>query len=178
MTAHREFSYADTYVNLRLRQQTREEECVKDYRSAFAYCRDLIKDSTQEHFIVIYLDIQLHPICWRDLNIGNARNCNIDTLTLVQTALLCNAEHIIVIHNHPSGSVTPSLADMEFTDMLFEKLQWFGISLLDSIIVGEWKNGEAFYSFYRDDKRPYSPLRQQREQDAKSRKREEKRDGQ
>lgn len=173
---HREFSHADTYVNLELRQQTVQEACVSDYRAAFEYCRDCIKNATQEHFIAIYLDIQLHPICWREINVGTTRHCNIDTLTLVQTALLCGAEHVIVLHNHPSGLVTPSTADMDFTDMLYEKLQWFGIPLLDSIIVGTWQNGEAFYSFYRDDKRPHAPWVRQRKKDEMSQKKHEKKE--
>ncbi|MBR1722189.1 MAG: hypothetical protein IJ727_06885 [Treponema sp.] len=162
---HREFSQADTYVNLQLRKQTCRESAVHDYRTAFEYCRDVIKDYTQEHFIAIYLDNQLHPICWRELNIGDGKTCNVDTLTLVQTALLCGAEQVIVLHNHPSGQIVPSPADYRFTDTCYEHLEWLHIELVDSIIVGDWQNPEAFYSFYRDDNRPSSQYTLQRKRE-------------
>ncbi len=47
------------------------------------------------------------------------------------------APKIILIHNHPSGDATPSNADIEFTNELYEAAQMFQIQLLDHLIVGD-----------------------------------------
>lgn len=52
-------------------------------------------------------------------------------------ALLQNAKSILLLHNHPSGDVTPSQQDLKITGMLKEAGELLGIDLLDHIIIGE-----------------------------------------
>ncbi len=49
----------------------------------------------------------------------------------------------MVAHNHPSGWLRPSRADKEATVKLVEASRFFGIRLLDHLIISE----KAFYSF-------------------------------
>ena len=61
-------------------------------------------------------------------------------------AYKADAKAIIVAHNHPSGDLTPSKADRDFTDALREMCERLGnIRLLDHLILGG-KNGEDFAS--------------------------------
>ena len=54
-----------------------------------------------------------------------------------QKALLCNAVTIVLAHNHPSGDVTPSKQDIDFTRGICKAGKIMGIELVDSIIVGD-----------------------------------------
>lgn len=58
-------------------------------------------------------------------------------------ALLCGACHIVIAHNHPSGSVTPSEEDKTVYRRLSDAGKLIGIDLIDFIIVG----GKSYYSF-------------------------------
>ena len=54
---------------------------------------------------------------------------------LVKRALELSATAVILVHNHPSGVLTPSDADRTITEQLVEAGKLLGISLLDHIIV-------------------------------------------
>ena len=47
------------------------------------------------------------------------------------------APKIILVHNHPSGDVTPSKGDYNVTDRIYEAAEIMGIKLLDHIIIGD-----------------------------------------
>lgn len=55
-----------------------------------------------------------------------------------------SAMTIVCLHNHPSNDVTPSKADIEFTNKLIQTGEIQGIPVIDHIIVGD----DLYYSFY------------------------------
>lgn len=62
---------------------------------------------------------------------------------ILKRVLMMNSPNFIILHNHPSGNVTPSMADKNVTDRVKKLAEEMGLSLLDSIIVG----AKDFYSF-------------------------------
>ena len=58
------------------------------------------------------------------------------TTAIVREALKVGAEEIIVAHNHPSGDLTPSKADITATATLRESGELLGVPILDHIILG------------------------------------------
>lgn len=46
------------------------------------------------------------------------------------------APKIILVHNHPSGDATPSEQDINFTNQLYDATIFFGIELLDHLVIG------------------------------------------
>ncbi len=61
-------------------------------------------------------------------------------------AILENAAALIIMHNHPSGVLTPSKADHELTNNLILTGQICDVQLLDHIIT----NGKEYYSFFKE----------------------------
>lgn len=57
-------------------------------------------------------------------------------------ALLCGADYIILVHNHPSGNSHPSMEDKKVTERIKECGELMNIKLLDHIIIGD-----DYYSF-------------------------------
>ena len=53
------------------------------------------------------------------------------------------ASTIILVHNHPSGSLQPSTQDIDFTNKMKEVCSYFDVFLADHIIVA----GKQYYSF-------------------------------
>lgn len=64
---------------------------------------------------------------------------------LLKTAILSNAAGMIIMHNHPSGTLKPSKYDTMLTDQMAKVCQIMGISLLDHIIVGG--DNSEYFSF-------------------------------
>ena len=64
----------------------------------------------------------------------------IDAGAIFRAALKASAEEIIVAHNHPSGNLTPSRADIDATEKLREAANLLGVKFLDHIIIGSGDN--------------------------------------
>ena len=62
---------------------------------------------------------------------------------VVPVALKYHANHVLLAHNHPTGSVRPSKADIDSTVLIAKSLYSLGIQFLDHIIVSD----NEFYSF-------------------------------
>lgn len=57
-------------------------------------------------------------------------------INCTMASILSNAANMLLIHNHPSGSLNPSKEDIGITDRLIQLTDLMGIPLLDHIIVG------------------------------------------
>jgi DNA repair protein RadC len=77
------------------------------------------------------------------LGLGTQRTVLIDPMEVYHRALLRRAASIVVIHNHPSGSLKPSRADKTATEKLVEASRFLNIKLLDHLIISE----DEYFSF-------------------------------
>lgn len=77
------------------------------------------------------------------LSLGSTESTDFDKKLVVKAALDTMCWGVIVAHNHPSGDVRPSTADIDKTRQLKRVLDVFDIKLLDHVILGEKK----YFSF-------------------------------
>lgn len=98
-------------------------------------------DWDKEHFMVLMLDGSGHPIGLNVASVGTANQAPAHAREVFKAAIVANACSIIVLHNHPSGDITPSDADKSVTSNLGHIGDLIGIKLLDSIILG---NGQSY----------------------------------
>lgn len=66
---------------------------------------------------------------------------------IFQLAFATNSVNLIISHNHCSGNLTPSKADKDLTEKLATCCKWFGMNLLDHIII----TSERYTSFVAED---------------------------
>jgi DNA repair protein RadC len=78
-----------------------------------------------------------------ELSKGGISGTIVDIRIILSVALKCNASSIILVHNHPSGNLTPSEADIKITDKLKNACELLEIYLLDHLIISK----EGYYSF-------------------------------
>lgn len=97
----------------------------------------------QEHFLSITLDGASHIINTRTVFIGTLNQSMVHPREVFADAIADRAAGIIIAHNHPSGTLEASRADISITQRLKEVSKLVGIELLDHVILS--KNG--FYSF-------------------------------
>ena len=97
----------------------------------------------QEYFYCIYLDTKNKFIDKKCLFIGTINNSTVHPREIFKEAYLLSASKIICCHNHPSGDVTPSRADIDLTRKIKEIGLIHGIEVVDHIIIGD----NNYYSF-------------------------------
>jgi DNA repair protein RadC len=105
----------------------------------FEFVRAL-QDADIEKMIVIYLDAQNVVIGILPI-IGTVNQAVVYPREVLRHALLCNAVAIILAHNHPSGTLTPSDSDIRLTKQIQETAKTLDIVLHDHVIVA---GGRAF----------------------------------
>lgn len=98
----------------------------------------------EEHFYVIFLNRANNIIGWYQVSIGGVSASIVDIKKVLTAALGCLASSIICVHNHPSGNLKPSNADIKITNKIKNSIKLLDMSLLDHIIVG---NNQEYYSF-------------------------------
>jgi len=101
----------------------------------FDWLRLEIGDKQQEHFLVIYLNTQHQIIGVKTLFVGTLDRSIIHPREIFKEAMAVSSSKIMVVHNHPSGTLTPSNADIQVTKNLKEIGELMGIPLLDHLIV-------------------------------------------
>jgi len=121
-------------------------EQIKSSQSAALFIKKIIGRNIglQENFVMLLFDNQLQIIGYYMHTIGTPTQTIVDVPMIMGIALKALARRIIVSHNHPSGSVTPSEADISLTKALSKAATANMMKLLDHIIVTP---NDSFYSF-------------------------------
>ena len=96
-----------------------------------------IRDKKQEYFVCMTLDGANRLIAKRIITIGTLNASLAHPREVFADAITDRAASIIVAHNHPSGNLEPSQADIDITNRLKEAGKLIGINVLDHILVSK-----------------------------------------
>ena len=96
-----------------------------------------LEQEAQEVLILISLNIKNMIMGVHEISRGSTSCSIVSPKEIFKTALLHNAEGIIMVHNHPSGDNTPSIPDMKVTSRISQAGKFLEIPLLDHIIVSD-----------------------------------------
>lgn len=116
---------------------------IKTSQQAFEYVKDVFYDLPHEEFWIIILSRSNDIICRKKISQGGVSGTVADNKIIFKYTLEELGSSIIVLHNHPSGNLTPSKADELLTKKIKEAANNLDISLLDHLIV----NNERYFSF-------------------------------
>ena len=125
-----------------LEEKYEKKVIIKDPDTVFREMSD-IKKWNKEVFVGFYLDSQSKVISREIISIGILNSVIVHPREIFRTAIIRNANAIIVAHNHPSGNLEPSSEDIEITKKLRQSGDIIGIKLFDHVIV----SNEGYYSF-------------------------------
>lgn len=96
-----------------------------------------LRQYDREVVAVINLQTDGKPININIVSIGTIDQALVSPAQIFKSAILTNANAIILLHNHPSGQCNASPADKKITKRLVQCGQLMGIELLDHIVVGD-----------------------------------------
>ena len=129
---------------------------IRDSRSAYEYIIKTWNPDTLflfEEFKTLFLDRKNGVIGYRNLGVGNSAGVIVDIRQMFAIALKVGACGIILAHNHPSGQMRPSQADLRLTQKIDQGAKTLDIKLLDHLIIGD----DTYYSFQDEGNSEISP---------------------
>ncbi len=129
--------------SLYLQQRAEEKEQISSTKELIDYCLSSMGGLKDEHFAVIYLNARNRIIRVETIQEGIVNQAVVYPRQVLEKALAHKASAIILVHNHPSGHVRPSDADVRLTRVLQDAARVLDIALHDHLIVGE----NRFFSF-------------------------------
>ena len=127
-----------------LHQRVVGKEYVRSSREVADYLIHSMRGLQHEVLTVVFLDAAHAVIDATVVAEGTVTVNTISPRELVKAALARNASALVIAHNHPSGSLTPSRQDSELTRSLYLVCSFMHLDLLDHLIIGA---GDQVYSF-------------------------------
>ena len=121
---------------------------MKNPETAIQVMNDFLSQMDRELFCIVNLQADLKPINMNIISAGCLNEAMAHPREILKTAILSNANSMMLFHNHPSGTVSPSDIDIRTTARLQEVGTLMGIPLTDHIIIGR---GQEYYSFKEKD---------------------------
>lgn len=112
---------------------------VKSSADVFAIVSEPLKDQIQENAGIITLNNVGGVIGLHWMFKGSDTSVVMSTKLIARQALMDVACGVVLVHNHPSGNVRPSEADIRETDRLRQALHVLDMQLVDHVIVSEGK---------------------------------------
>ena len=123
------------------------EQHITSSNDAVEIMRAKIKDLQHEECWAIFLSNSNRILDTYRISQGSIQATVVDQRIIVKRALELLATRLILVHNHPSGSTTPSNADITLTRRVSEAAALFDIQLLDHIIIS---STGSYYSFKQE----------------------------
>jgi DNA repair protein RadC len=134
---------------LELGRRTFEESAIADKRSltspemVFRLMLPTLKNLDHEECWALFLNKANFLISKEMITSGSLESTLVDTARILKRAIEKQSSHVILVHNHPSGSPLPGPADIHQTECVKRALSSVGISLMDHVVVAE----DSFFSF-------------------------------
>ena len=116
---------------------------IRQSRDAYEELRPLLSDLMHEEFWVLYLNNANRVQKSFQLSKGGLTGTLVDVRLILKKALELGSVGMILAHNHPSGNLRPSKADLQITRKTKKAAALMDIRLLDHLIV----HGSEYYSF-------------------------------
>jgi len=126
-------SYATAVVQLPLVREAQRTR-LKTPEEVAQFCDDL-RDLAQEAFHIVTLNAKNHVIDRHMVTVGIADAALVHPREVFKRACHDGASTLLVVHNHPSGDVTPSTEDIRITRQLTAAGKVLDIKVLDHVII-------------------------------------------
>lgn len=117
---------------------------------------DMLEDYDREVVAIVNLQTDGKPINMNVVSMGALDQSIAHPREILKSTILSNASAIMLVHNHPSNKLQPSMDDIATTARVKQLCDLIGVKFLDHIIVGP---GRDYYSFHQKQQIPLSSLK-------------------
>ena len=119
-----------------VRERDHNTATVRTPADAARLCSELLEGYDREVFLAVALSTASRVIGAHVCHVGTVDASVASPREVYRFCLLCNARSVLVAHNHPSGNVEPSRADVEVSKQLKAAGEAIGVRLVDSVVCG------------------------------------------
>lgn len=112
-----------------------EEIQITTPETAAAYFKPKLRDLTKEVFIVGFLNNTKVLTGYKKISTGGSTSTIVETSEVIRQAILNQANSILLVHNHPSGHLKESQADIHLTNRICKAGELVQIPVVDHIII-------------------------------------------
>lgn len=126
-----------------LKSEIDKKSVLQSWNSVVNYCRLTMGYLKQEQFRILFLDKQNQLIADELQEEGTIDKVHIYPRKVVKRVLELEASSIVLVHNHPSGSLIPSKADIDITIEIIKAVSVIGVTVHDHMIISH----SSHYSF-------------------------------
>ena len=118
---------------------------INDSNAAARFSRQFYGDDIDiyESFFLILMNTRNKPIAWAKVAQGGISEVGVDIMILAKFVVDSLAKNVVLVHNHPSGNLTPSTTDKYLTKRVIDALALLGAKVADHIIL----TAADYYSF-------------------------------
>ncbi len=109
---------------------------IKSSNDAYNLIKDDLEFELQEKFLTIFLNNRNNVLEKKVMFIGTVNNSNVHLRDVFREAVKLNCTNIIIAHNHPAGSLTPSYEDIYLTNEFIKIGNLMNINVIDHLIIG------------------------------------------
>lgn len=119
----------------RKEQKVEERPLLNSSKRVYEYIRHLFEDLTHEEFWVLFFNRQCRLIEKQQIGKGGNDFTPVDIKQVLRFALTCRASSMALVHNHPSGSTSPSTLDIKVTHKLRDAAMLLDLAVNDHLIL-------------------------------------------
>jgi DNA repair protein RadC len=135
-TAALELKICQALVEHALREAVKSRPVISSWSQLLSYCRVSLQHETREQVRVLYLDRKNQLMADEVAGRGTIDHAPFYPREVCKRALELGAANVILVHNHPSGDPTPSVADVAITRELAIAAKPLGIGVHDHLVIG------------------------------------------
>ncbi len=121
----------------------KDRPILNSSKRVYEYFKYQFKDLEEEEFWVVYLNTACKIIDFKLIGKGGNDFTPVDIRSILKYGIACHAHALILMHNHPSGTIKASEMDLKLTRKVVQAAQYMDISVNDHIIFTD----QAYYSF-------------------------------
>jgi DNA repair protein RadC len=128
-----------------LYEKARKEDVIAEPEHLVQWLQREIGPCVQEKFLAVYLDNCHHILSCQTMFVGTVNMSHVYPRDVLREALRESAVSMIIVHNHPGGSLQPGAADLNVTSLLLKSAAMMGIQIDDHLIITQ----NSWFSFAR-----------------------------
>jgi DNA repair protein RadC len=121
----------------RKNQETTEKPTISHSQQIYELYKGFFQDLPHEEFRVLLLNRANKPIALELISKGGLAGTVVDVRIVFKLALEHSASSLVLMHNHPSGSLQPSTEDLNITTQLKQAGKLLQIQVIDHLIFSD-----------------------------------------
>lgn len=127
-----------------------ENNIVRSPEDGAELAYEFIGEDASEVLFVMCLNTKNRVIAVHRCHVGSLSASIVHSRDVFRSAIMNNSASVMIAHQHPSGDPMPSQEDINITDRLNRAGQILGIQLLDSLVIGERRNGKTIFTSLKE----------------------------